>query len=135
MLTLMGPRQSRQHCDGLSRRDFVRIGGLGLGGLSLAQLLALENAQAADSTQTRSVSEGPKKRHKSLIMIFLCGGPPHQDMYDLKPDAPSEIRGEFQPMSVSCCRTSRESWTSWCRFARLSAAAMNMPAISASLAI
>src|SRR5689334_14197957 len=101
MLTLMGPRQSRRHCDGMSRRDFVRIGGLGLGGLSLAQLLALENTQAADSTQPQRTSNGSGKRHKSLIMIFLCGGPPHQDMYDLKTDAPSEIRGEFQPIGTS----------------------------------
>src|SRR6476620_6308684 len=101
MLTLLGPRQSRRCCDGLSRRDFVRIGGLGLGGLSLAQLLALENAQAADSAQPRRAGSGSDKRHKSLIMIFLCGGPPHQDMYDLKVDAPSEIRGEFQPIRTA----------------------------------
>jgi hypothetical protein len=104
MLTLLGPRSPRRHCDGLSRRDFVRIGGLGLGSLSLAQLLALESATASDNTKpqtpTRSVSEGTK-RHKSLIMIVLCGGPPHQDMYDLKPDAPSEIRGEFNPIQTA----------------------------------
>jgi hypothetical protein len=110
MLTLLGPATSRRHCDGVSRRDFVRIGALGLGGLSLAQLLALEAAQA-DSTQARSasegstptrrVSEGSKKRHKSLIMVYLCGGPPHQDMYDLKADAPAEIRGEFRPIPTA----------------------------------
>src|SRR6478735_199506 len=105
MLTLLGPRSPRRHCDGLSRRDFVRIGGLGLGGLSLAQLLALESATASDNvkpgTLARRASEGPNKKHKSLIMIFLCGGPPHQDMYDLKVDAPSEVRGEFNPIPTS----------------------------------
>src|SRR5262245_4111147 len=100
MLTLLGPRSSRRHCDGLSRRDFVRIGALGLGGLTLPQLLALENAQAADNTPAvRGARSG--KRHKSLIMIFLCGGPPHQDMYDLKVDAPSEVRGEFDPIPTA----------------------------------
>ena len=79
-----------------------------LGGLTLPQLLALE----AHSAETRSLSEGrPQarsasegragKRHKSLIMIFLCGGPPHQDMYDLKTDAPAEIRGEFAPIKTA----------------------------------
>ena len=101
MLTLLGPQSARRHCDGMSRRDFVRIGGLGLGGLSLAQLLALENAKGADSTQPRRASDGAGKRHKSLIMVFLCGGPPHQDMYDLKADAPSEIRGEFRPIETA----------------------------------
>jgi hypothetical protein len=89
MLTLLGPRTRRRHCDGLSRRSFLQIGGLGLGGLSLANLLALE-AQA-----------GEKKSHKSVIMIYMCGGPPHQDMYDIKLDAPTEIRGEFDPIKTA----------------------------------
>src|SRR5262245_4754466 len=76
MLTLLGPAASARHCDGVSRRDFLRLGAVGMGGLSLAQLLALEQAQA-DSQPTKT---GSGKRHKSLIMIFLCGGPPHQDM-------------------------------------------------------
>src|SRR5256885_2196969 len=80
-----------------SRRDFLRIGAMGLGGLSLPQLLAIEAAQAKDPKQP---TEG-KKRHKSLIMIYLCGGPPHQDMYDIKVDAPSEIRGEFNPIPTA----------------------------------
>ncbi len=95
MLTLLGPTPARRHCDGLSRRSFVRIGAMGLGGLSLAQLLALESAAAESS------GAAPKKRHKSLIMVFLCGGPPHQDMYDIKVDAPAEIRGEFDPIPTA----------------------------------
>jgi len=76
-------------CDGLSRRDFLRVGGLGLGGLTLPQLLAAE------------AKAGTSNSRKSVIMIFLSGGPPHQDMVDLKPDAPAEIRGEFEPIDTN----------------------------------
>ncbi len=88
MLTLRG-RASRPFCDGVSRRDFLKIGGLALGGLALPQLLAAE-ARA-----------GVRRSHKSIIMVFLPGGAPHQDMVDLKPDAPAEIRGEFRPIDTS----------------------------------
>ena len=72
MLTLAGKFRSG-YCDGVSRRDFLRIGGLALGGLSLPQLLETE-AQA-----------GVGRSHKAVIMVFLAGGPPHMDMVDLKP--------------------------------------------------
>ena len=101
MLTLLGPSSSRRHCDGISRRDFVRIGAIGAGGLTLAQLLALEGAQANDANDASSQSQKARQRHKSLIMIFLCGGPPHQDMYDIKVDAPAEMRGEFDPIPTA----------------------------------
>ncbi len=78
-----------RHCDGLPRREVLRIGGLALGGLTLPQLLQAEQAGAAGRSQ------------KSVIMVFLTGGPPHQDMVDLKPDAPPEYRGEFSPISTS----------------------------------
>jgi len=87
MLTILGRRQ--RLCDNASRRDFLKIGGLALGGLSLPQILRAE-AQA-----------GIRRSHKSVIMIFLSGGPPHQDMVDLKPDAPAEIRGEFNPIRTN----------------------------------
>ena len=76
-------------CNKLARRDFLSIGGLsfGLGGLSLPQILKAQ--------------ESSGKKHKSLINIFLAGGPPHQDLWDLKPDAPSEIRGEFDPIKTN----------------------------------
>ena len=94
MLTLLngsGPKPGRGSgfCDGVSRRNFLKIGALGMGGLSLPGLLAAESA----SGLTRS--------HKAVIMIFLPGGPSHQDMFDLKAEAPSEIRGEFKPISTS----------------------------------
>jgi hypothetical protein len=84
MLTFLGRR--RRYCDGISRRDFLRVGALTVGGLSMADLLRL-NAQAA----------GPAP-DKSVIMVFLHGGPSHLDMYDMKPAAPVEFRGEFRPI-------------------------------------
>ncbi len=91
MLTILGERN--RFCDGVSRRNFLKIGALGMGGLSLPQIL---QAEAAGSTETT-----PKKSHKACIMIFLPGGPPHQDMWDIKVDAPSEIRGEFNPIATN----------------------------------
>ncbi|MGQ0633087.1 MAG: DUF1501 domain-containing protein [Planctomycetaceae bacterium] len=92
MLTILGKapvgRKSR-FCDGHRRREFLKIGGLALGGLSLPQILRAESASGARSS------------HKGVIMIFLPGGPPHQDMWDIKTEAPSEIRGEFQAIPTS----------------------------------
>src|SRR5688572_6991834 len=87
MLTIYGNR-TRRFCDGVSRRNFLKIGALGLGGLALPQLLQAESAA------------GIRRSHKAVIMIFLPGGPSHQDMFDLKMDAPSEVRGEFKPIST-----------------------------------
>jgi len=76
-------------CDGLSRRSFLQVGALGMGGLSLPQLLRAEQ------------KAGIKKSNKAVIMVYMCGAPPHQDMYDLKMDAPSEIRGPFTPIKTN----------------------------------
>jgi hypothetical protein len=84
MLTLWG--RNRRSCDGIHRRDFLRVGALGLGGLSLADLLRLE-ARGAEPA-----------RQKSVIYVVLGGGPSHIDMYDLKPNAPAEYRGPFRPI-------------------------------------
>ncbi len=90
MLELHGRTdRARTHCDGYSRRDFLKVGGMAAGGLSLGQLLGLE-AQA-----------GTGSSHKAVINIYLPGGPSHLDMFDLKPDAPSEIRGEFSPIGTN----------------------------------
>lgn len=86
MLTIFGKKQP--FCDGVSRREFLQIGGLALGGWSLTDMLAAE-ARA-----------GVKSSHKAVIMIYLPGGPPHLDLVDLKPDAPSEIRGPYKPMNT-----------------------------------
>src|SRR5688572_4013535 len=90
MLTLLGKASRRNgFCDGISRRDFLMVGGSIAGGLTLSSLLRAEALQ------------GVANRHKSLINIFLPGGPPHQDLWDLKPDAPAEIRGEFKPINTN----------------------------------
>ncbi|MCH8043310.1 MAG: DUF1501 domain-containing protein [Planctomycetes bacterium] len=83
MLTILGDRQTR-FCDGLSRRGFLRIGSLGLGGLSLARLM---QAETVGSTSTQ----------RSVVMIYLPGGPTQHETFDPKPDAPREIRGSFGP--------------------------------------
>src|SRR6187549_1817515 len=86
MLTIYGKRS--RFCDGVSRRNFIKIGALGLGGLALPQILQAE------------AKAGIRKSHKAIIMIYLPGGPPHQDIFDIKMDAPQEIRGEFKPIST-----------------------------------
>jgi hypothetical protein len=93
MLSIFGQRPT-SHCDGHSRRHFLKIGGLGLGGMSLPQILKAEQ-------QTSSAPAGKKLSHKAIIMIYLSGGPSHQDMYDLKMDAPVEIRGTFKPIQTN----------------------------------
>ena len=88
MLTLVGRRH--QFCDRVSRRGFLKIGavGLGAGALTLADVLRAEAASGGSS-------------HKAVIHVFLGGGPPHQDMWEIKTEAPSEIRGEFRPISTN----------------------------------
>jgi hypothetical protein len=88
MLNLQVPTDIR-HCDGISRRDLLRIGALGLGGLTLPGLLRLQ----ASASETRP-------RARSVIVLFLSGGPSHLDMWDLKPEAPEEIRGTFRPAAT-----------------------------------
>jgi hypothetical protein len=87
MLTILGSGQTKL-CDGMSRRAFLNVGALGIGGLTWANLLR---------SQARGEEKTPP-RAKSVIMIYLYGGPSHLDMYDLKPDAPVEFRGEFKPI-------------------------------------
>jgi hypothetical protein len=86
MLTLWGPGYALR--DALHRRDFLRLGALGLGGLTLADLLRSE-------AQGKGAARG-----KSIIYVVLGGGPSHIDMYDLKPDAPEEYRGPFKPIAT-----------------------------------
>ncbi|MCP5559478.1 MAG: DUF1501 domain-containing protein [Verrucomicrobiaceae bacterium] len=88
MLTLSGNTHGKL-CDGIARRDFLRIGGLAMGGFSLPELLKAE----AEAKTGRSF--------KSVIMIYMCGAPPHQDMWDLKMDAPLEIRGPYKPIKTA----------------------------------
>ena len=76
-----------QLCDGISRRELLRVGGLGAFGLSLAQM---------DQVQAVSL---PRGKAKSCILLFLLGGPPQQETWDPKPDAPTEVRGPYKPIS------------------------------------
>src|SRR5438309_4009498 len=88
------PGISGSTCDGFSRRELLRVGGCGLFGLSLGQILKLE-AQARGSEAPSGKKSGWGKA-KSVILIFLQGGPSHLDIWDPKPDAPREIRGDFK---------------------------------------
>ena len=90
MLTIWGDKQ--QYCDGISRRNFLQLGAFGAG-LTLADVLRLKSAQDPAALKRTS--------NKAAIMIYLPGGPSHMDMWDLKPDAPKEFRGEFRPISTN----------------------------------
>ncbi|MBT4692712.1 MAG: DUF1501 domain-containing protein [Planctomycetaceae bacterium] len=90
MFSILGRKgRGEKFCDGHSRRDFLTIGSLAMGGLALPDLLRAESQL------------GKGRSHKAIINVFLPGGPPHQDMWDLKPDAPAEIRGEFKPIATN----------------------------------
>ncbi len=82
-------------CEGFSRRDMLKIGSAGLLGLSLPQLLKLE-ARASETAPRR-----PGQRATSVIMVWLAGGPATIDMWDLKPNAPEGIRGDFRPIDTT----------------------------------
>ncbi|HWG45738.1 MAG TPA: DUF1501 domain-containing protein, partial [Gemmataceae bacterium] len=88
MLSILG--RGTKLCDGITRREWLRIGGLAFGGLTLADVLRLRARAAPDAG-----------RGKSVIMIWLRGGPSHIDSYDMKPQSPVEIRGEFRPIRTN----------------------------------
>src|SRR5262245_12861539 len=91
MLRILG--SPKTFCDGLTRRDMLWAGGLGLLGLGLSDWLRLSELQA---------SEGPRNKHfgkaKSCILLYLYGAPSQLETFDMKPDAPLEIRGELKPI-------------------------------------
>src|SRR5438094_3296699 len=93
MLTMLG--SPRRCCDGLTRRETLQAGALALlSGFSLPSLLRAE--------QRRAEAPAPRPRKaKSVILLYLLGGAPTQDMFDLKPAAPAEVRGEFKPIATS----------------------------------
>ena len=92
MLSLFG--KSTRLCDGISRRSFLKIGGS-----QLRRLVAIACRHRVRTFEARGF-RGSRSRPKSVINIFLGGGPPHQDMWDIKTEAPSEIRGEFRPIAT-----------------------------------
>jgi uncharacterized protein (DUF1501 family) len=87
MITMLG--SLRRCCDGVTRRETLKAGALGLSGLTLPNLLRAQEARGATA---------PPGRAKSVIVLYLLGGAATQDMVDLKPNAPAEIRGEFRPI-------------------------------------
>jgi len=91
MLTILGRHHGARDgfCDGVSRRNFLKIGGMALGGVALSDALRAEAAARTGSSQ------------KAIINIYLPGGPSHIDLWDLKPNAPKEIRGEFNPIRTN----------------------------------
>ncbi len=94
MLDISLDHKRHKFCNGWSRRDFLRVGGLAPIGLSLANLLSFEKAMAAGATRG-------KARAKSVILVYLGGGISHHDTFDLKPDAPEEIRGKYKPIPTN----------------------------------
>jgi len=90
MLNVSGP--SSRYCDGLTRRNFLKIGTFAFG----ATAFNLADIYRAEASQGRSSGS-----QKSVINIFLGGGPPHQDMWEIKTEAPREIRGEFNPIATN----------------------------------
>lgn len=91
MLTILGRTDccSQRLCDGTSRRSFLTIGGMALGGIGLPNVLRAEE------------ESGARQSHKAIINIYLPGGPSHIDLWDLKPDAPAEVRGDFRPIATN----------------------------------
>jgi len=88
------PGQPGSTCDGFSRREFLRVGGAGILGISLADILRLQ--ARADTAPDSAKKKNGWGKAKSVILVFLQGGPSHIDIWDPKPDAPSNIRGEFK---------------------------------------
>lgn len=84
----------------LPRRSLLRYGSLGLGGLTLANLLRSE-AKAAESAAASGTGAPGRSQRKAVILVWQAGGPSHLDMYDLKPQAPAEYRGEFRPIATN----------------------------------
>lgn len=94
MLSILN--QGTRLCDGISRRELMRVGSLTLGGLSLPQLLA-----ARETIQPAPVSDKAFGRAKNVIFLYLAGGPPQHETFDPKPNAPDGIRGPFKPISTN----------------------------------
>src|SRR5258707_878914 len=96
MLSILGNRI--RLCDGITRREMLRIGGLGFTGLAWSDLLRARDTQPGRSRGLDRRESFGKAR--SCIVIFNYGGPSHIDTFDLKPDATQEIRGEFRPIAT-----------------------------------
>ncbi len=90
VLNIYGPKT--RYCDGINRRNFLKVGAFTFGATTFT-LADIFRAEAAQNNGSSS--------HKAVINVFLGGGPPHQDMWEIKTEAPNEIRGEFQPIATN----------------------------------
>src|SRR5262249_30566862 len=91
MLSIPGRRG--RLCDGMTRRELLRVGGAAMLGLALPDFLPLRRYATTTASNAKLPGFGGAK---SVILIFLQGGPSHIDIWDPKPDAPSNVRGEFK---------------------------------------
>src|SRR6478735_6566609 len=98
MLSILGPRG--RLCDTVSRRELLSVGGLSLLGLSLPDVLRRQAIAIANSDSPASGKSDGFGRAKSVILVYLQGSPSHIDLWDPKPEAPAEIRGEFRPITT-----------------------------------
>ena len=87
-------------CDGVSRREALRVGGLGALGLSLPQLIAAQQAHAGAEKNAAAGAGLAFGKAKSVLLFWLSGGPPQHESWDPKPNAPAEIRGPFNPIAT-----------------------------------
>jgi hypothetical protein len=85
------PRLGHRHTIGIRRREFLQVGYSGLLGIGMSSLVA---------ARTQATGTTPARRPRSVILVFLTGAPSHLDMFDLKPEASAEIRGEFKPIAT-----------------------------------
>src|SRR4051794_39649733 len=104
ILRILG--NNKKLCDGVSRRDLIQAGALSLFGLSLADVLSLQSAQAAELSSSAlnprpSASGRSFGKAKNVLILFLYGSPGQLDTFDMKPDAPEDIRGPFKPIRTS----------------------------------
>ena len=98
MLRIWSDRtHASQYCDGQSRRSFLQIGMAGMGSVGLAELLRAKDAAANSATASGNRSG----RDTRCILLWLDGGPSHLDLYDLKPEAPAEVRGIWKPIRTN----------------------------------
>ena len=113
MLTIFGRPQTV--CSGLTRRKLLQVGGAGLLGASLPKVLAAEQALPVSNSKSTP-------RAKAVIFVYLFGGPSQLETFDLKPDAPSTLRGPFKPIAsqtpgllivANICRGLRRSRTNF----------------------
>ena len=99
MLSINGP--APRLCDGTTRREALKIGGLGMTGLTLPSLVELSTAHAKPAADKGSSHSSSFGKAKNCIILFLSGGASHHDTFDPKPNEPAEVRGEFDQIQTS----------------------------------